>query len=173
MGRLFNLFRRIVEAASVVGGQFSKVGLFLMMMLITYDVIARYVFMKPTLFIDEISGYLLVMVAFMAVPMVTKEDRHIRMDVLSSRLPASYQVWLELILSIISILAIGVVLWRSIILTHNLYVRGVLFGSVLYTPLYIPQSFIPIGLTLLILQYIVEVVKLVRHKILKTTDIAS
>lgn len=167
MDRLLSLCRRSVETVSVAGGQMAKGAILLMMGLIVYDVLMRYVFMSPTLFGDEVSGYLLVMAAFLPLAITLKEDRHIRVDVLTKRLPARHQVWLELILSIISIAAVTILLWRSIILTQNLYIRGVIFPSVLQTPLYIPQSLIPLGLSMLLLQYIVEVVKIVRYKVVK------
>lgn len=158
---VIRLSRKLSEFFSAGLFHIARWGVFAMMLLVTVDVVGRYLFRRSTLIADEVGAYLLVLVVFFAAAETLKAGRHVKVDILTKRLPVKLQVWLDLILLIIGLGAVGAIFWRSILLVRNSYVQNVLWPSVLETPLYLPQLLLPIGLSALLLQGIVEIGKII------------
>lgn len=129
----------------------------LMAALITYDVVSRTLLGSPSLITDEITGYLLVFIAFMGAAEALRTGRHIGVDILTSKLPPRSRLRLKLVASSVSLLFLSVFWWHAVVMVYRSYVRNVTVPSSLLTPLWIPQVFIPIGMTLLILQMVAEI----------------
>ena len=127
--------------------------------LITYDVVMRAVFNSPSLVTDELSGYLLVFIAFMGAAEALRHGRHIGVDILTSKLEPRSQLRLKLFSSLLTLGFMLVFWWHAVVLVYKSYVRGVTVPSALLTPVWIPQIFIPIGVTLLLMQMVVEIAK--------------
>lgn len=129
--------------------------------LITYDVLSRYLLNSPSLFSDEIASYMLVFMCFIGAGGTLKDGRHIGVDVLTGRLKARARLRLELITSSVSLIFVAIFWWHSVVMVYYSYIRNVTVPSSLLTPLWIPQTFIPIGMFFLLLQLIVEIAKLI------------
>lgn len=127
--------------------------------LITYDVVSRALFNSPSLITDEITGYLLVFVAFMGAAEALRAGRHIGVDILTSKLSRHARLRLKLVAAVLSLGFLTVFWWHAVVMVYNSYIRNVTVPSSLLTPVWIPQVFIPIGMTLLILQMVVEIAK--------------
>lgn len=128
-----------------------------MVALITYDVVSRGLFNSPSLFTDEITGYLLVFIAFMGASQAQRAGRHIGVDVFTGSLPVRVRLRLKLVTSLISIGFLALFWWHAVVMVYKNYVRNVTVPSSLLTPIWIPQLFIPIGMTLLLLQMVVQI----------------
>lgn len=127
--------------------------------LITYDVFSRTLFNSPSLITDEITGYLLVFVAFMGAAEALRAGRHIGVDLVTSRLQPRTRLALKLFASLVSLAFLVVFWWHAVVMVYKSYERNVTVPSSLLTPVWIPQVFIPIGMTLLILQMVVEIAR--------------
>lgn len=162
MGAIGNQLVRAIESSSTGLTKVAMWGTFAMMILISWDVVARYVFDAPLLFSDEVSGYLLVYICFLGAAGTMKQKRHINVDVMVNRLKAQTRKRLELVTSFIGLGFLLVFLWHSYVMVYHSYVRGVRMPSVLLTPIWIPQSLVLLGTFFLILQYIVEIRKSIK-----------
>ena len=162
MQTIFGFSRKAIESLAGITAQIAMWGVLCMTLLITVDVFMRYVVGRPLLFVDEVAGYLLVLVAYLAMAETLKRGRHIRVDVLFGRWPPRVQAWLDLILASVGFGALIVVAWRSVIMVHLSHVRGTIVTGKLLTPLYLPQTVLLIGLLVLTLQYVVELYKMLR-----------
>jgi TRAP-type C4-dicarboxylate transport system permease small subunit len=60
---------------------------------ITVQVITRYVFGQPIVWVEELAGYCFLWGVFLGAAAGTKELRHIRIDTFVSKLPARRQAW--------------------------------------------------------------------------------
>lgn len=78
------LLARVSAAAAVIG-------LFLMMALTFADVIWRYFLNAPIAGATEYISFLLAIVLYAGLPVVTRQDSHIKVGVLVTRLPAILQ----------------------------------------------------------------------------------
>jgi TRAP-type C4-dicarboxylate transport system permease small subunit len=151
---------RAIEGLSTLLAYISMWGVFLMMVLVVVDVALRTFFSSSLLLVDEVCGYLLVLVAYFAYAEALKKDAHVRVDMVFNMLSDRVKVRLDLLFSIVSVIAIAVVTWASVIMVSRAYERGVTVPGILLTPVWIPQLAIVIGLLALLLQFLVEIRKL-------------
>lgn len=154
---------RSIERLSAFLAHVSALGVGLMMVLIVVDVALRTFASTSTMIADEVSGYLLVLVAYFAYAEALKKDGHVRVDMLFNVLPERVRARLDLVFCALSVMAIAVVAWASVVMVYRAYVRGVTVPGVLLTPAYLPQIAMVVGLAALLLQLLVEIRKLA-HK---------
>jgi len=162
MGAIANQLVKAIESSSNALTKVGMWGTLAMMILISWDVIARYVFDSPLLFSDEVSGYLLVYICFFGAAGTMKQKRHINVDIFVNRMKTQNRKRLELVTSFIALGFLLVFLWHSYVMVYRSYVRGVRMPSVLLTPIWIPQSLLLIGTFFLVLQFIVEIKKSIK-----------
>lgn len=133
-----------------------------MMVLVVVDVALRTFAGTSTLLADEVGGYLLVLVAYFAYAEALKKDSHVRVDMIFKMLSERVRTRLDLVFCMVSLVAIFVVTWASVIMVYRAYVRGVTVPGILLTPVYLPQTAVVVGLVALLLQFLVEIRKLAR-----------
>ena len=68
-----------------------------MMFITTADVVARYVFNRPTMWADEMASYLLIAIVFLGLAQNLRTDAHIRIDALTSLLSLRTRAVLEVV----------------------------------------------------------------------------
>lgn len=151
----------IVEIVSHAGGRVAAVFVLAMGLLITVDVILRYVFNAPTQIATEVSGYLMVGVAFLGVSYTLIIGGHIRIEIVTSRLPEKIGNPLELITSLLSLAFVGVLIWPAWHMVLESYAYRAAALSYLHTPLYLPQSLVAVGLCLLAAQLVVHIAHII------------
>ena len=94
---------------------------------------------------DEIGGYLVVIITFLALSVCETGDVYHRVDFIQSRLPGWARAISRLIFDVLCFLAMLIVLWQTIRLVNNSYVLEEEAPTILATPLWIPRLFMPIG----------------------------
>lgn len=98
-------------AASVVGGLVATL-LFTMMSLTFVDVVGRYFFNHPVQGSYEISEVLLAVTAFAALPLTTLRREHVTVSLLDKFLGRRVRAARELLVALVSVLALGGMSWR-------------------------------------------------------------
>jgi TRAP-type C4-dicarboxylate transport system permease small subunit len=123
-----------------------------MCLLITGAVLVRFVFGIPVLWAPEIVGYLMVVLVFLALGETMLAERHIKIDLLVSRLPERLRDLLDLLTLTLSTGVAGFFTWHGLttMLRSYEFGRRDSFGA-LNMPLYIPQAAVPVGLSILTL----------------------
>ncbi|WP_137702582.1 TRAP transporter small permease [Marimonas lutisalis] len=150
---LINLISRL---AGITGaGLLALTGLML-----TYEVIARYFFIRPTIWAAELSQLCLIWGCLLAMAHVLTLRQHITVNALTNLLPLRAQKFCAglALLFIIGFSAI-VTIWGWDIF-HDSFVRGRTTGSLLNLPVWIAELSVPVGFALLALQAVVELVRL-------------
>lgn len=129
-------------------GHLSGYCIFGMMFLICYMVFVRRVLNSPMLNGDEISAYLFIAVVSFGVSYTLKEEAHIEVTVLLTRLsPRIRERWLR-VTNIIVLPFLVVFAWMSWDVVLDSYHTGKTTPTAMLTPLYLPQAVIAIGFTL-------------------------
>ena len=83
------------------------------MMLITFiDVAGRKLFVKPLYGGYEITEFLMGMLIFSALPLVTAREGHVTIDVFDRMMPSEWRRWQQVIVTAISTLALAYIAWR-------------------------------------------------------------
>jgi len=133
------------------------------MLLILVEVVVRGLFSVSTLVAQEFSAYVLVFFVFICLAHVLKKDRHIKIVILTSRLPFRTRNILDIAMySMTLILIIYLFVW-SIDLTLDAIEIGERAETVSATPLAIPKAFIPFGCFFFILQLIVSIYRKIKN----------
>jgi TRAP-type C4-dicarboxylate transport system permease small subunit len=116
--------------------------------LITYDVLLRYFLNQPQLFVDELASFLQILVIFGGLAYTFRTGGHVRVDLVTARLPARARAWLRAAGLIMSLAFLGVVMWTTTQSALTAYRYGRVSTVMLY-PLWAPMLLIPLGLALL------------------------
>ena len=132
------------KAASFLGG----LAILVLAGAITSDVLLRYFLNRPLLGVDEIAGFLQVLVVFWGCAHAFREGGHIRVDLVTSHLPGPLRAWHRVVTLALGLLLLGVVCWVTTqsALTAYRYQR---VSAVMLYPLWPAMLLIPTGLALM------------------------
>lgn len=131
--------------------------LFITMVIVVIGVIGRFIFNLGIIFVDEYTGYGLVVMSFMGLANTLTAGRHIQVDSFTRLLPKRVRDWFEVVTSILALgisVLVTVQAWKRAMLSYH---TGEFAVSPLETPLFIPQFFIPIGFILLNISFIIYI----------------
>jgi TRAP-type C4-dicarboxylate transport system permease small subunit len=135
---------RVARSASTVAG----LAVLVIVALITYDVLMRYFLNEPQLFVDEVASFLQVLVIFGGLAYTFRTGGHVRVDLLTARLPGRARARLRVGGLVLSLGFLGVVMWTTAQSALTAYRYGRVSTVMLY-PLWAPMLLIPLGLALL------------------------
>jgi len=148
-----------VDKIASLGGAISALLLVLMMLLITTDVLGRYFFSKPTYVADELSGYALVAITFLALSQTEKLNKHMRVTSLVSQLSPKIRKWLGLITAILTLLFAIWFTWSTSVTVIQIHKQGIISLSIMHTPQWTVHTLLPIGLSMFVLASISNITK--------------
>lgn len=121
---------------------------------IAYDVAMRYLFNSPTVWVFEVSIYLVIAATCLSFAYALLEKAHVRVDFISVHLKGRTAIILEILTSLLAILYCVVVGWEGCKMVSNSYHIKQVSPTLLKVPLFIPHSLIPLGFAILIFQFI-------------------
>jgi len=133
--KLGNLLKRILSRVGRRAVVAAGLALISLVLLIAVDVTLRRAFNSPLSFSYEIIEFGLVIVVWGSVLYSTSRERHISIDVLTSRLPAKTRQFFRLTFDFVSAVVLFLIGWQSI--THAMDLRDMQrVSSMLDIPLY-------------------------------------
>jgi len=162
LGKILN---RLIDGLTYITGWTAAFCLVGAAVIVTEAVLVRKVLGISTIWQIEASVFLLIFTVFAGAPFVQKNDHHLNVDLLIIHLsPRTREITL-IVVSIISCIFVAIIAcfawpmwWESVVGNEH---SESLWGP----PLWIPYLFLPLGMTLLFLQYIVYIRdKIVRLK---------
>jgi len=124
-----------------------------------YSVFWRYVLGQPITWIDELSGYLVVLLIMVGVAEALRRGDHINVDLLTGRLGLRGQrlvgIW-----SMAAVIFVAVVLLiDGIDAVVGVYTMGLISEGYLEVPMWIPQSAIILGAVMLIVAALMAMIR--------------
>jgi len=123
------------------------------------EVVARKLFNYSTLVANEVSGYLLVLAVYLSLAFALKEGEHIQVKILVSRASKRTRDWLALVWYILGLAFTVLLTYRAFVLVLESYKEHAVSLSVLRAPMYLTQSIMLIGLSLLVLEFVAEIIE--------------
>jgi C4-dicarboxylate transporter, DctQ subunit len=152
--------------ACAIGGSISVrfgdiCGILLMFIAIstTWDVFMRYVFHKPSIWVVEVSQYMLAAIACLGSCYTLKLRRHIALDLFVERLPHTVKGYLGLVTGCISFFCYTILA----ILSFERWFEAILSGERTWTSLKLPFSFLYsyffIGMLILAIQCLCNIME--------------
>lgn len=142
----------------------SSLAILLSAFILTYEVIVRYVLRIPTIWEIETSVYLTVMAAYLGAAYGLKDGAHINIDLITRLLPRAFTEKLFLVASMLSLSFCLLLAWKGWVMWWEATVKGWHSESLWGPPLTIPYFFLPLGMTLLSLQYVSLITEIIEKR---------
>ena len=140
------LLGRVERACLVAAGAC----LVAMVLSIGAEVLARSVFHYSFEIVDELGGYLLVAVSFLALAPALASGAFHSVELVHSRLSQRARRWLDRLFAALSLLFAGVMLFTIARYVWQTHTQGDVAPTSLQTPLWIPQLTMPLGMAALL-----------------------
>lgn len=128
-------------------------------------VIERYVFNLTTIWQIDVVTYCVVAATFVGAPYVLQTRGHVNVDVLPVFLSPRARYWLSLLASVLALLFCVVAFYLCTKFWYESYSERWLSNTVWRSRLWIPYLAMPVGLGLLVLQYLVEFVSVATGRV--------
>jgi len=157
MKRLGKMFTWIVNALTNMTGWIAALCLVAAAIIVTEAVIVRKIFGISTIWQTEASVFLLIFVVFTGAPFVQKNEHHLNVDLVVIHLSPKTRDLTIIVVSIISCILTGVLAWYAWPMWWVAVVNNEHSESLWGPPLWIPYLFLPLGMTVLFLQYVIYI----------------
>jgi C4-dicarboxylate transporter, DctQ subunit len=147
LGKVFdriNIIMVIISAVFLLGLTF----------IVGADITLRYLFLRPLGWVKEISEYILVVLGFLVAAWILKDDGHVKMDLVLTKVSPRAQTMMNIITSVISTIVVLVITWFSVRVIFQFYQTKLVTPSVLEPPKWILIVPILAGSLLLAVQFI-------------------
>lgn len=149
---------RWIDAISEASGYLSGFCIFGSTLIICYAITVR-AFGGTTIWQTELAIYLLMVVTFIGGAYGLKHGHHVSVDLLMGRLPGRARQVAQLVAAALSLVVITAVAWRAGEMWWNATERGWTSGTAWNPPLVFPYAILPLGMTLIGLQYLAIVAR--------------
>ncbi len=127
-----------------------------MMLLITTDVILRYLFNNPLPGTYEISEGLMVIIIFLALANTQARKGHLRVVMIVSRMPLKVRTAFELFALLFSLSVLSLIAWQGAIAALRAWRLEEISMGVIGYPLWIPKAALFLGCVALSVRFVVD-----------------
>jgi TRAP-type C4-dicarboxylate transport system permease small subunit len=163
---------KVAAACCWLGKVIGGAGVFLMTLLITVDVLGRFLFRMPTYVATEFSGYLCVIITFLGLSYVSRIGRQIEVTILIDRFSGTVRHRFRLITTTVSLIFLAYFTFETAevaVLDFRLGARSLTF---VHTPIWLISGCIPLGLSMLTIQIFAAWLKLITTQsgVIRQTD---
>lgn len=157
-----NYFRKIGNQISNIELYIACLAMMLLTLLVTVNVVSRYLFNAPFIFADEISTYLFLAIIFFGLEYAWIKREHIRIEFIIRHLPAQIESYLGGFLHILWLGFCALLLAGTVNMVISSYQRNVHAYTALGTALYIPALIMPIGMAIFVIRLLVDTIQYLR-----------
>jgi TRAP-type C4-dicarboxylate transport system permease small subunit len=157
MKTFVRIFVRVTDGLTYLTGWIAALCLVAAAFIVTEAVIVRKLLGVSTIWQIEASVYLLIFTVFVGAPFVQKNEHHLNVDLVIIHLaPRTREITL-IVVSILSCILTAIIAWYAWPMWWETVVYNEHSESLWGPPLWIPTLFLPLGMTLLFLQYMVYI----------------
>lgn len=159
MKAVYRIFVRVADGLTYITGWLAALCLVAAALIVTEAVLVRKLLGISTIWQIEASVFLLIFTVFVGAPFVQKNEHHLNVDLVIIHLsPRTREITL-IIVSILSCILAGILAWYAWPMWWEAVVNNEHSESLWGPPLWIPLLFLPLGMSLLFLQYVVYIVR--------------
>lgn len=124
------------------------------MLAVCADVVMRYFFSRPMIWVTEVTEYSLLWITFLGTSWVLKRKAHVIMDLAIGKLEPRARNIIAIFTSLVGMAVCLLVTWYGVKVTVDAIDRNLLMSTILSPPAYILYIIIPIGSFLLAIQFL-------------------
>lgn len=152
---------KVLASISSIGAGMGVVAIVIMVVVITVNVVARKTLGWAWLYVEEYSGYLLVLMVYLGLAYALRVGKHIRVELLVRRLSPKVSQYVELVTTLICLVILGYLLVKGIdyfLFSLEWGVKSEWYSESIMWPFHL---LVPIGLTMFILGMAEHFIRLV------------
>lgn len=150
MKKLLSIFDRALDVMAFL----AAVILIFIMVSVCLNVILRYFFNEPLIWVNQITECFLLYITFLGSAWLLRNEGHVKVDILLNHLSSKALAFLGIISSVIGIIVSVILTFFGFSLTWYFYHKGLYTPTILELPLSLIIIIIPIGSFMLIVQFI-------------------
>jgi len=151
---------RLADALSRVAGVFAILLLIGAVLVVTEMVFVRYVLNGSTVWQTEFVTYSLIAATFIGSPYVLLHKGHVNVDLVQNMAGSGGRKFLQVLSGLLSIAFCSLLAWSGWEHFHEALTNNWTTDTVWKLPLWIPLLPLPLGIGLLVVQYVAELMKL-------------
>lgn len=154
------IFSAAVAGLFTIAMALSAACVLFALVLIGYSVVVRYFVGEPSLWIDEVVGFLVVGIVMFGAACALREGRHIGVDLITEMMSSRWQRWAQIwSMSVVLVLSIFLIVngWQTAMFSKSI---GMVTQGYLELPMYQLQLLIPLGGFLLALAAVDSLLRL-------------
>jgi C4-dicarboxylate transporter, DctQ subunit len=140
---------------------FGNVVIAIMSIGVFLEVVSRYIFGSSHSVLEEFNPIMLVWLTFLTVGILTKRDRHVRMDIIRGKVSEKGKNVLDLIGYAAEIILIGFIGVTGVLEVKLLYELGTVSATDVAYPMYLAALCVPIGCAFILVHALEEFIKTV------------
>ena len=162
--------RWLDHVESTLSGLMLAVGLGIVML----EIVGRSVFGTSFIWSEEVSRYLLIWMTYFGVAAAVRQESHIRVLILLGRLPAPARRLADSLICLVCIALAAFVAWYGVRLVEDSRSFSLMSAdSNLPIPIWVFQSIVPIGFTLVMIRFAQRLARLWRGVVATDSNGAS
>lgn len=157
-----DIFGHLIRAIDWVNEQTGRIVSFFatfMMFIVMYEVIARYVFNRPTIWAMEINQYILCGYTALAGGYALLYGSHVNVDIVQQRFGVRTRAFVDVLTSFLFFGFIFVLIWKSGSMAWQAWIYNEHSESVLEAPMFPSKVAIPLGGLLIFLQGLAKFIR--------------
>jgi len=161
MNKIFDKLFRGITKLNIFNETLAEIGAVVLAIIVIWGVMLTYVFGKSDIFSVEISEYLLVLICFFSIAFVQKEDKHVKVDIVTEKFSLKKRQILEIFTSFLCLIFCIIVGWKAATVSIMNFQRNFYSTSLISFPMWIPYIIISYGFVMLTLQFLVNIYNLI------------
>ena len=131
--------------------------------IISYEVIARYVFNSPTIWVNEVSRFLQIWATYLALTYSFDKKDFIRITVIYDKLNESGKKFLDFISFIFILIFSSFVVYYGWLIAYDSLKVGRTSSTILDVPSFLTELAIPLCFAFLVIRVILEAIRYIRN----------
>lgn len=144
---IFECTLNVLSVAAGVLVTFLMVG-------VSVDVFMRYFLNRPIFWMIEITQYAMVFILFLGAAWLLRQDGHVVMDVLTTRLGQKSRNLANVITSILGAIVCLIITWYGVKVNWDYIQIDYIYSATLEIPAFLLQAVVPLGTFLLFIQFL-------------------
>ena len=147
---------QLIEKMNKWVGRVSCNLIFVFMFLMVYEVIARYFFESPTIWVHEICGYVFAAYIALTGGWVLLEKGHVAVDIIYQHFPERTKQAADILVSVVALFMFIVLFWQGYKFAWHAFSTNQHSHTLFGPPLWPVKSMLPAGALLFILQILAD-----------------
>lgn len=162
MSKILDRFLHIVDVTNDWVGKITSFFIPVIMLIVSYEVVSRYVFNAPTIWAWDINVQLFAIIVFLGGGYTLLYKGHVNVDVLYSHFSEKGKAIAELITAPIFFIFLITLLWKMGVMTLASIKEREIMSTIFAPPLYPMKVILYLGLVLFFMQGIAKLIRDIR-----------